>query len=118
MTAHVLFSVIDDVVDVLIFKPIVRAERITVDRRALLDVLCYFTMKRMVLRDHRRDYKYDCYKPYITRSPIHAQKQQARRMALTYYQKALEIDPLNQDLRALSNDVDSEAVKVWSFCAD
>ena len=72
----------------------------------------------MVLRDNQSDYKYDCYKSYITKSPIQAQKQQARRIALAYYGKALEIDPTNEDLRALSNDVDSETVKVWSFCAD
>jgi hypothetical protein len=72
----------------------------------------------MVLRDNDRDYKYDCFKPYITSDTIKTQKELAKRTALKYYRKALEIEPSNQAVRTFLNDVDNETVRAWSFCAD
>ena len=72
----------------------------------------------MVLRDKNRDYKYNCYQSYITKKPIKTQKERAKRTALKYYRKALEIEPSNQEINRFLNDVDNETVRAWSFCAD
>lgn len=70
----------------------------------------------MVLRDKNQDYKYDCYKPYVTKQPIKTQKERAKRTALKYYR--LEIEPSNQEVNTFLHNVDNETVKAWSFCAD
>lgn len=72
----------------------------------------------MVLRDNKRDYKYDCYKPYIKKMPIKTQKERAKRTALKYYRKALEIDPSNEEVKTFLSEVENETVRAWSFCAD
>jgi hypothetical protein len=72
----------------------------------------------MVLRDNRRDYKYDCFKQYIRGKQTRSQEQRAKRVAVEYYRRVLKIDPSNERVVALLNEVEDETVTGWSFCAD
>ena len=72
----------------------------------------------MVLRDNNRVYKYDCYKPYINKMPIKTQKERAKRTALKYYRKVLEINPSNEEVKTFLSEVEDETVRAWSFCVD
>jgi hypothetical protein len=72
----------------------------------------------MVLRDDLRDYKYDCFKPYIDKTPIQAQMQRTKANAITSYQMILKLHPANIRAAELLNEVQRGTVKAWSFCAD
>jgi hypothetical protein len=72
----------------------------------------------MVLRDKLNDYKYDCFKPYINRSPRITQSSRARQNAIIYYEKVLSINPSNARARRFLEEVTNRTVKSWSFCAD
>jgi hypothetical protein len=87
-------------------------------KETLLTIADFHKDLFMVLRDERRDYKYDCYKRYIDNTPIAGQKERAKQTALEYYRKVLEIDPSNEEAKTLRDQVDRETVTAWSFCAD
>jgi hypothetical protein len=72
----------------------------------------------MVLRDMLQDYKYDCYKPYIDKSPLPKQAQRAQAKAIASYRTILKINPANAEAAKLLSEVQRGTVKAWSFCAD
>lgn len=72
----------------------------------------------MVLRDDLRDYKYDCFKPYIDRSSRAAQARRAQEKAGSYYEKMIRADPTNARARGRLEEVKRGTVSAWSFCAD
>jgi len=72
----------------------------------------------MVLRDRRDDYKFKCYEKYIGRDPWPSQKDQAKRVALQYYRRLLDLSPTDGDATRLSDELMRDVVTAWSFCAD
>lgn len=72
----------------------------------------------MVLRDDLRDYKYDCFKPYIARSSRTAQASRAQATAASYYERVIRVNPANARAKEFLGEVKSGTVKGWSFCAD
>lgn len=72
----------------------------------------------MVLRDDLRDYKYNCFKPYIGKSSRLAQMNRAKQRAISYYEKALSINSANDYPKEKLNDTKSRTINGWSFCAD
>jgi hypothetical protein len=72
----------------------------------------------MVLRDDLNDYKYDCFKPHIDKSPRLGQTSRARRKAISYYEKVLSINPSNARAKRFLEEVNNGTIDGWSFCAD
>ncbi|MGH9943555.1 MAG: hypothetical protein ACRD9R_14515 [Pyrinomonadaceae bacterium] len=72
----------------------------------------------MVLRDDPRDYKYDCFKPYIGKSPRILQRNRALIEAFVYYQKVLAMNPNDTSAKMFLHELSDGTVKGWSFCAD
>jgi hypothetical protein len=72
----------------------------------------------MVLRDDLRDFKYDCFKPYTDRSPRPAQARRAQSRAVSYYEKALRLNPANARAKEFLEEVKKGTIQGWSFCAD
>jgi hypothetical protein len=72
----------------------------------------------MVLRDSLRDYKYDCFKPYIAQSLSALQAQRAKAKAVASYQLILKLNPTNADAAQILSEVQRGTIKAWSFCAD
>lgn len=72
----------------------------------------------MVLRDDLRDYKYDCFKPYIDRSSRTAQARRAQETAGSYYEKVIRANPANARAKGRLEEVRRGTVSAWSFCAD
>jgi hypothetical protein len=75
----------------------------------------------MVLRDFKeeqKDYKYDCFQPYIDKSPIEAQRSRAQKLALYYYNEALKLDAKDKWLGGFRREVQDGTVSGWSYCAD
>src|SRR5262245_46455303 len=81
--------------------------------RTLMTIANFHKDLFMVFRDDHRDYKYDCFKPYIDGDPIADQRARAKRIALEYYGKVLDLDPSNENARTLLNEVERETVKAW-----
>jgi hypothetical protein len=81
----------------------------------------------MLLRDYQQkregeerygDYKYDCFEPYVDKSPIKTQRDRAQKLAIQYYDQALKLDPANADVRHRQRKVRDGSITSWSFCAD
>lgn len=72
----------------------------------------------MVLRDDLDDYKYDCFKPYIDRTPRTAQAESARQKSEAYFEKLLRRNPNDAELKWDLDSIKNGKVKSWSFCAD
>lgn len=72
----------------------------------------------MVLRDNHRDYKYDCFKPYITKASYREQMSHAKSVAQSYYQKVLALNPNNNSARESLERINKGKINAWSFCAD
>jgi hypothetical protein len=72
----------------------------------------------MVLRDRRSDYKFKCYEKYIGSDPWQRQKDRAKRVALQYYRRLLDVFPGDEAARRFSDELAREVVNGWSFCAD
>lgn len=72
----------------------------------------------MVLRDRLSDYKFKCYEKYIGSDPWQSQKDRAKRVALEYYRRLLDLSPGDETARRFSDELAREVVKGWSFCAD
>lgn len=72
----------------------------------------------MVLRDNLRDYKYDCFKPYIDGSPYLKQINRAKSMATNHYKKVLALNPSNARAINFLNEIHNGTINSWSFCAD
>ena len=50
--------------------------------------------------------------------PWPRQKDQAKRVALQYYRRLLDLSPTDGDATRLSDELTREVVTAWSFCAD
>ena len=73
----------------------------------------------MVLRDDLEEYyKYQCFKPYIDKTPLQIQAQHARSKAIASYQTILKLNPANVRGAELLGEVQRGTIKAWSFCAD
>ncbi len=72
----------------------------------------------MVLRANRRDYKYDCFKPYINRTPYSGQMKRAKKIAVSHYERVLAIEPSNARARKSLDEINDGTINSWSFCAD
>jgi hypothetical protein len=72
----------------------------------------------MVLRDDLRDYKYDCFKPYIDGSSQVTQARRARATAVSYYEKVIRANPTNARAKEHLEEVKKGTIRGWSFCAD
>jgi hypothetical protein len=72
----------------------------------------------MVLRDDLHDYKYDCFKPYITATPRSGQMKRARTVAVAHYERVLDGNPSNARARKSLDEISDGTINSWSFCAD
>lgn len=73
----------------------------------------------MVLRDDLEEYyKYQCFKPYIDKTPLQLQAQRAQAKAIASYQTILKLNPADVSAAELLGEVQRGTVKAWSFCAD
>jgi hypothetical protein len=72
----------------------------------------------MVLRDRRDDYKYQCFAPYIRPGPWAVQRDDARRVAIDYYQRTLRVTPADERIQSSLNLTTKGTIRSWSFCAD
>ena len=72
----------------------------------------------MVLRDGRKDYKFDCFAKYITSEPRTVQQARAKRVALEYYDRVIPLAPADATLRRFSDELARGVITAWSFCAD
>lgn len=86
----------------------------------------FFTDLYMICRDEdpatRRnepvDYKLECYKSYISRKPLAEQREQARKIAVSYYRKYLKLRPNDAGQAVRLQQVIDGTIEGWSFCAD
>lgn len=72
----------------------------------------------MVLRDNLRDYKYDCFKRYISGEPYEKQMRRAKRLAESYYRLLLAIDSSDSRNKEILSQIKDGTVRAWSFCGD
>jgi hypothetical protein len=72
----------------------------------------------MVLRDNLRDYKYNCFEPYIDGTPREKQTRRAKKLAESYYRLLLAIDSSDARSKEILNRIKDGTVRSWSFCAD
>ena len=72
----------------------------------------------MVLRDGRKDYKFECFAKYITSEPHTVQQTRARRVALEYYARVLSLSPGDPGVRKVVDELTRGTITAWSFCAD
>jgi hypothetical protein len=72
----------------------------------------------MVLRDRREDYKYRCFARYIGQGSWDGQRDEARRIAIDYYQRLLRLTPGDERVQSVLNLTIQGTIRAWSFCAD
>jgi hypothetical protein len=72
----------------------------------------------MVLRDRLSDFKYECFAPYISDEPWPSQEDRARKSALEYYKRVLQLTPEDEHVRRLLQETTTGVVREWSFCGD
>ena len=86
----------------------------------------FYTDLYMVLRDEdpstRRnepvEYKMLCYRRYLTREPLAAQRKRAQERAVACYRKYLKLRPDDEEQRARMKETLEGTIDGWSFCAD
>ena len=67
----------------------------------------------------RTDYKYDCYKTYLTAKPLPEQRQIARESAIRHYERLFELLPLYADLKPhLVGLREDRPTRGWFNCGD
>ena len=67
----------------------------------------------------RTDYKYDCYKTYLTAKPLPEQRQIARESAIRHYERLFELLPLYADLKPHLVDLrEDRPTRGWFNCGD
>jgi len=71
-----------------------------------------------VLRDDLHDYKYECFKPYINRTPYSGQMVRSKRIAVSHYERVLAVEPSNTRARKSLDEINDGTINSWSFCAD
>lgn len=77
-----------------------------------------FMVLRNDLRNSPRDYKYDCFRPYISKSPHFVQMNRAKSEAIKFYKKVLAVNPHNIRATEFLKEINDGTVDGWSFCAD
>ncbi|MGI8653773.1 MAG: hypothetical protein ACR2LC_00985 [Pyrinomonadaceae bacterium] len=77
-----------------------------------------FMVLRNDLQNSPRDYKYDCFRPYINKSSRFTQMNRAKSEAINFYKKVLAVDPSNKSAAAFLTEISNDTVTSWSFCAD
>jgi hypothetical protein len=93
----------------------------------VLEILGFFhddlfkVLRSLAENEDARDYKYDCFTPYITRAPYESQMQNARSAALRYLRQAIEANPgsaRNEYRRQVLEATASDDSQEWHWCAD
>ncbi len=77
-----------------------------------------FMVLRNDLQNSPRDYKYDCFRPYINKSPRFMQMNWAKSEAIKFYKKVLAVNPHNIRAIEFLKEINDGTVGGWSFCAD
>ncbi len=72
----------------------------------------------MVIRDNEHNYKFDCFKPYIEKTPYSEQMKRNKNIAIRYYLKVLNFDSENSTAKRFLDKIEDGTVNGWSFCAD
>jgi len=78
-------------------------------------------LKGLRENDGEKDYKYDCFAPYITKEPYDGQMRNARSAAVRDLEKAIGMNPRserNDYRREVLKSVESGDSHQWHWCAD
>ena len=66
----------------------------------------------------RIDYKFECYNRYITAQPLSVQRATAREAAIRYYERLVELLPMEVNQARYLEDLRQESPHGWFFCGD
>lgn len=77
-----------------------------------------FMVLRNDLQKSPRDYKYDCFRAYISKSSRFVQMNRAKSEAIKFYEKVLAVNPHNIRATEFLKEINDGTIGGWSFCAD
>jgi hypothetical protein len=67
----------------------------------------------------RIDYKYDCYRRYLSARPLSEQQRAVQELGIRYYEQVVRLDPGNQDeARYLRELRQGSRDSGWFYCGD
>ena len=70
------------------------------------------------LGKHQGGYKYDCFAKYLNNGNLDNQLREVQRLSVSYYSKALAVNPGNKEVRDWLLEVKEGTPTGWHFCGD
>jgi len=73
---------------------------------------------RNVINGKEKNYKYDCYAPFISNVNLQGQLDSAQSLGVLYYEKAIKIKPSEKRLLKSLENLRNGTTRGWYFCSD